>query len=215
MHMRGEIADSVQLAIFAKAPIAGYAKTRLISALGPDGAASLQALLIRRTIGTALASSLRPVSLWCAPDATHDLFVSLRREYAIETFVQSGDGLGMRMLNTFEALTKSAPTLLIGTDCPVLSAVHLNRCALALQSGSDAAFIPAEDGGYALIGMRRPARRLFENITFGTSEVMRQTRERVGELGLSAFETDALWDLDTPTDYERAKSANLLSKHAF
>lgn len=211
--MYRETADSVQLAIFAKAPIAGYAKTRLIPALGSDGAASLQALLIRRTVGTALASSLRPVSLWCAPDATHDLFVSLRREYAIKTYVQSGDDLGMRMLNTFEALTKSAPTLLIGTDCPVLSTIQLNCCALALRNGSDAVFIPAEDGGYALIGLRKPARRLFENIAFGTSEVMRRTRERVGELGLSAFEADALWDLDTPADYERAKSAGLLSTH--
>ena len=119
----------------------------------------------------------------------------------------------MRMLSTFEILTKSAPTILIGTDCPALSAIHLNRCALALQNGSDAAFIPAEDGGYALIGLKRPTRRLFENIAFGTSEVMRQTRERLSELGLCTFETEALWDLDTPADFERATLAGLLSMH--
>ncbi len=212
--MPGETANPVQLAIFAKAPIAGYAKTRLISALGSDGAASLQALLVRRTVRTALASSVRPLSLWCAPDTTHDLFASLQREYAIETYAQSGDDLGMRMLNAFEVMTKSAPTLLIGTDCPALSAAHLDRCALALRNGDDAVFVPVEDGGYALIGLRRPVRPLFEDIAFGTSDVMRQTRERLSELGLSAFEADALWDVDTSADYERANSAGLLSMHA-
>jgi rSAM/selenodomain-associated transferase 1 len=207
-------ADAVQLAIFAKAPIAGYAKTRLIPSLGPEGAAELQAYLIQRTIRTALTSPLRPTTLWCAPDCNHPIFRSARQEHGIATHVQVGDDLGERMFGAFDLLTPRSPVLLIGTDCPILSADYLTRCATALAGGADAAFIPAEDGGYALIGLRRPVWRLFEGIPWGTGDVMRLTRDRMREQNLSAFETEQLWDLDTPTDYDRAKSAALLSDPA-
>jgi rSAM/selenodomain-associated transferase 1 len=203
--------DAVQLAIFAKAPVAGYAKTRLIPSLGAEGAAELQAYLVRRTMQTALASPLRSIELWCAPDCDHPIFRSARQEYSFTTHVQAGDDLGERMFGAFERLTPRSPALLIGTDCPALSADHLARCALALVGGADAAFIPVEDGGYALIGLRKPVWRLFEGIPWGTGEVMRLTRDRLREEGLNAFETEHLWDIDTPADYCRAKSAGLLS----
>lgn len=213
--MRDEAVEPIQLAIFAKAPIAGYAKTRLISDLGAERAASLHAFLVRRTIQTALASSLRPVTLWCAPDESHGLFASLRKDHWIRTHAQAEGDLGSRMLDAFERLTKRGPALLIGSDCPALSAEHLDRCAFALRQGSDAVFIPAEDGGYVLIGLRRPVHRLFQNVAFGTSAVMRQTRERLSEHPLRVFETEPLWDLDTLADYERAKSEGLLSNLDF
>lgn len=204
-------ADAVQLAIFAKAPIAGYAKTRLIPSLGPEGAAELQAYLFQRTMQTALASLLRPITLWCAPDCDHPIFQSAMQENGFSTHVQAGNDLGERMFGAFELLTRRSPTLLIGTDCPILSADHLMRCAAALVGGADAAFIPAEDGGYALIGLRQPVWRLFESMPWGTGDVMRLTRTRLREENLSVFETDQLWDIDTPADYYRAKSAALLS----
>jgi rSAM/selenodomain-associated transferase 1 len=203
--------DAVQLAIFAKAPIAGYAKTRLIPSLGAEGAAELQAYLFQRTMQTALASPLRPITLWCAPDCDHPVFLSAAEQYGFTTHVQAGDDLGERMFRAFEQLTRRSPALLIGTDCPTLSADHLMRCATALVGGTDAAFIPAEDGGYALIGLRKPVWRLFEGMPWGTGDVMRLTRDRLREEHLSAFETDQLWDVDTPADYYRAKSAALLS----
>jgi rSAM/selenodomain-associated transferase 1 len=202
--------DAVQLAIFAKAPIAGYAKTRLIPSLGAEGAAELQACLFQRTMQTALASPLRPITLWCAPDCDHPIFRSARQEYGFTTHVQTGDDLGERMFYAFERLTRRSPALLIGTDCPILAADHLMQCAAALVGGADAAFIPAEDGGYALIGLRKPVWRLFEGVPWGTGDVMRLTRDRLREEHLSAFEADQLWDVDTPADYYRAKSAALL-----
>jgi len=210
--MRDAAIEPVQLAIFTKAPVAGYAKTRLISALGAEGAADLHAFFVKRAVETALSSSQRPVTLWCAPDASHELFQSLRKVYGIETFDQIEGDLGARMLDAFVRLTARGPTLLIGTDCPVLSAADLDRCASALRDGADAVFIPAEDGGYVLIGLRQPQRRLFEGIAFGTDAVMGQTRARLRELGLRAIETDALWDIDTVADYERARSEGLLSE---
>jgi rSAM/selenodomain-associated transferase 1 len=207
-------ADGVQLAIFAKAPVAGYAKTRLIPSLGAEGAADLQADLFRRTVETALASPLRPLSLWCVPDCEHPIFQTARIEHDLTTRIQIGNDLGERMFGAFEKLTLHSPALLIGTDCPVLSVDHLIRCAAALAGGVDAAFVPAEDGGYALIGLRKAVRRLFEDIPWGTGNVMRLTRDRSHEEHLSAFETEPLWDIDTPADYCRAKSAGLLQPRA-
>lgn len=204
------MSDPIQIAIFAKAPVAGYAKTRLIPLLGPQGAAGLQALLVRRTLETAMKSSLRPVSLWCAPDQSHKLFSSLGDEFAIPTHPQIGSDLGARMLNAFGKLTPTGPVVLIGTDCPALAAEHLERCASALRDGAEAVFIPAEDGGYALIGLTRPVRQLFEDIPWGTSQVMARTRDRLLELRLQVFEAQELWDIDTPADYLRAQSAGLL-----
>jgi len=211
MRMRDETPDPVQIAIFAKAPVAGYAKTRLIPLLGRQGAAALQAFLVRRTIETATQSPLRPISLWCAPDQSHDLFVSLSREFTIATHQQIGSDLGACMLNSFEALTPKGPLVLIGTDCPALAAEHLVHCASALRDGADAVFIPAEDGGYALIGLRRPVPQLFEDMPWGTNEVMSRTRDRLRELKLDVFEAQGLWDIDTPADFLRAQSAGLVS----
>lgn len=208
--MRDAAHDSIQIAIFAKAPVAGYAKTRLIPLLGPQGAAALQKSLIRRTLKTARQSPLRPISLWCAPDQSHNIFVSLSLEFETTTHQQLGSNLGVRMLNTFEALTPAGPLILIGTDCPILAADDLAHCAAALRDGADAAFIPTEDGGYALIGLRRPVPPLFEDMPWGTSEVMTRTRERLRELRLDAFEAEELWDIDTPADFLRAQSAGLI-----
>ena len=202
--------DVVQLAIFAKAPVAGYAKTRLIPSLGPEGAAALQADLFGYTVQTALASPLRPLSLWCAPDCEHPIFQMAGLEHDLTMHIQAGNDLGERMDGAFEKHTRRSPALLIGTDCPILSVDHLTRCAAALVGGADAAFVPAEDGGYALIGLRKAVWRLFEDIPWGTGDVMRMTRDRSREKNMSIFETEALWDIDTPADYCRAKSAGLL-----
>lgn len=208
--MRDEIPDPIQIAIFAKAPVTGYAKTRLIPLLGRQGAADLQAILIRQTVETATRSPLRPISLWCAPDGSHDLFASLSQEFALTSHQQIGADLGARMLNAFEALTPNGPVVLIGTDCPALTTEHLVHCSDALRNGADAVFIPAEDGGYALIGLRRPITQLFENMPWGTNGVMSRTRERLHELRLDVFETQELWDIDTPADFLRAQSAGLV-----
>ena len=208
--MRDEMPDPTQIAIFAKAPVAGYAKTRLIPLLGRRGAADLQALLVRRTVETATQSALRPISLWCAPDPSHGLFASLSQEFAIATHQQIGSDLGARMLNAFDALTPKGPVILIGTDCPALAAEHLTHCASALRDGADAAFIPAEDGGYVLIGLKRPVPQLFEDMPWGTSEVMSRTRERLHELRLDVFEALEIWDIDTPADFLRAQTAGLV-----
>lgn len=100
----------------------------------------------------------------------------------------------------------AGPLLLIGSDCPALHPDDLRRCADALCLGDDAVFLPAEDGGYVLIGLRQVQPRLFEHIEWGTEHVMAQTRERLVELGLCWTEPRTLWDIDRPADLDRLRA---------
>lgn len=185
----------------AKAPLPGYAKTRLIPALSAASAARLHRQLTLRTLATVRAAGLGPVTLWCAPDLRQRFFRALQRRCGIELRVQPEADLGQRMAHIFAA-GDSQPLLLIGSDCPVLTPEHLRQAALALQS-ADAAFITTEDGGYYLVGLRRPAPELFAGIAWSTPQVMAQTRERLAALGLRWQEVTQLWDIDDPADLAR------------
>lgn len=196
--------------MFAKAPIEGFAKTRLIPRLGARGAADLQRRLTERTVEIALASAVGPVSVWCAPDRAHPLFADLAARRPVDLFDQRGPDLGARMLDAFARLTPKSPLILIGTDCPVLDVSHLIAGAALLGAGNDIVLLPAEDGGYALIGLRRPVPELFNDMPWGTAAVMGETRARAARLGLTVSEPALVWDIDRPEDYERAMSLGLL-----
>src|SRR5437899_3251693 len=139
-----EMTDQVELAIFAKAPIEGFAKTRLIPYLGAKLAAELQRRLIEHTVRVALASNIGPVSLWCTPSREHGVFSQMAASSGIALYDQSGADLGARMLDAFGVLTRRGPTMVIGTDCPVLDPSHLVDCAAVLRQGRDAVFLPTE-----------------------------------------------------------------------
>jgi hypothetical protein len=203
-------AERAAIAVFAKAPVAGFAKTRLIPAIGVERAAELQARLIEQAIATARAADLGPVSLWCAPSRQHKLFQSLAEKSGVDLHEQIGADLGARMIHAFETLTPRLPTILIGTDCPALRPDDLSRCLEALQPDIDAVFIPAEDGGYVLAAMKRQHPELFSGISWGTSEVMAQTRARAIQTKLRIAEPATLWDLDNPADYRRALALGLI-----
>jgi glycosyltransferase A (GT-A) superfamily protein (DUF2064 family) len=102
------------------------------------------------------------------------------------------------------------PTLVIGTDCPALTSDHLRVAAGILAVESDAVIIPAEDGGYVLIGMRIPARAVFSDMCWGTPSTLDETRRRLKELGLTWREPVALWDLDLPVDLAGLRGTDLV-----
>lgn len=195
--------SQVQVAVFAKAPVPGLAKTRLAPALGPQGAARLQRRLTRAAVQTALDARLGAVTLWCAPDARHRFFRALQRTTGVRCLVQASGDLGRRMHTAFRLHCAQGPLLLTGTDCPPLTPGHLRRAAQALLDGEEAVFHPAEDGGYVLVGLRRPQAALFEGIAWSTDAVMAQTRERAAAAGLRLREFETLWDLDLPADLAR------------
>ena len=191
----------VRVVILAKAPLAGFAKTRLIPALGAYGAARLQRAFVRRTLRTAQRAGLGGgVALWCAPRADQRFFRALQRSANVVCITQPAGDLGARM----QAAT-AAPgmVLLIGTDCPALNVQHLRAAATALRQGAPAVFIPAEDGGYVLVGLQQPQPGLFQGIDWSTDRVMAQTRQRAKALGVAWCELAPLWDVDTPDDLAR------------
>jgi rSAM/selenodomain-associated transferase 1 len=206
-------AEACGIAVFARAPVAGAAKTRLIPLIGAEGAASLHAALLRRTLGVvsqarSAGSEIGEATLWCTPDASHPVFAACRDEFGISLRKQVEGDLGRRMHATFER--QSLPLLLIGSDCPVFTPDLLRLCAAQLLGGSDAVFLPAEDGGYGLVGLARPAAALFENIAWSSASVMEETRQRLRESALTWSEPATIWDVDLPEDVERLIESGLM-----
>jgi rSAM/selenodomain-associated transferase 1 len=203
--MRPPSASRVAIAILAKAPVPGLAKTRLIPAIGAHAAAVLQERLTETTLATALAAKTGPVTLWCAPDPSHAAFRDLVARNPVTLKRQSDGDLGARMLTALAAA--NGPALVIGTDCPALTPQHLQRAAKALRDGAEVTLTPAEDGGYVLIGARRSRPELFSGITWSTPSVLAETRARIAAIGLACVEQETLWDIDTEADYARFERA--------
>lgn len=203
-HHRGE---PVAVAILAKAPVPGLAKTQLAPVLGPEGAAALQARFIERTVATALAAAIGPVTLWAAPDCGHPLFQALATKPGMALAAQPDGDIGGRMLAALAAA--NGPAIAIGTDCPALDPADLRTAAAALADGIDVVILPAADGGYGLIGMRRPQPALLTGMIWSTPDVMAQTRARLARLGLTWREPARLWDVDVPADLARLAGAGL------
>lgn len=186
--------------VFARAPVAGATKTRLIPVLGAGPAAELSAQLLHRTLE---AAGDYPLELWCTPTPEHEVFVRCRQRYGVTLHVQRGADLGARMGTALEeALGRAAWAILIGTDCPELSSGDLHRAAGALQDGADAVLGPALDGGYYLIGLRRPLPALFRDMPWGTAGVLDETRRRLAQSGCRWEQIAVRRDLDRPEDLE-------------
>ena len=188
------------LIVFAKAPLPGFAKTRLIPALGAAGAARLAERLLRHAVAQAVAAEVGPVILCCTPDSGHPAFARLAAEHGIGLTVQGEGDLGARMDRALkQALQRHPAALLIGTDAPGLNAALLRQARELLRT-HDAVFGPALDGGYTLVGLTRPAPGLFETMAWSTSTVMAETRARLGRLALRHAELAGLADIDDPAD---------------
>jgi rSAM/selenodomain-associated transferase 1 len=126
----------------------------------------------------------------------------LRARWGVRLAVQGKGDLGARMAAAFEqtgAEDPRTPVLLMGTDAPMLDAALLRQAAAALRT-SPAVFVPALDGGYALVGLRAPAPTLFSGMVWSTSQVMADTRERLAAAGLAHTELPAVADVDEPAD---------------
>ncbi len=199
--------EPVTVAVLAKAPVAGFAKTRLVPVLGAEGAARLQERLIARTVATACAAGVGPITLWATPDESHPAFRELAERFEIALARQCDGDLGARMLAA--VIAANGPALVIGTDCPALTVEHLRSAAEILRGGTDAVVLPAEDGGYVLIGMRRAEPALFADMGWSTAQVMEETRRRLRSLGLTWQEPATLWDIDVPADLARLRTIGL------
>jgi rSAM/selenodomain-associated transferase 1 len=208
MSSRGATGIETALIVFARAPEPGRVKTRLAPLLGERGAARLHARLMERTLRTALAAGFGEVDLYCAPGIHGSYFRTMQRRFGIRLRSQGRGDLGERM---YRALRRHPGAVLIGTDCPALRPADLRAAARALQSGADAVFAPAEDGGYALIGLRRAARAVFDRVDWGSAKVMAQTRRNLRRLRWRWRELRTVWDVDRPADVARLKKSGRLA----
>jgi len=199
LTMRHRYPDACLL-VFTKAPVPGDVKTRLIPALGAEAAARLQAELTQGFVDAVMRERLCPVELWVTPDAGHPLFQDLQYRHGLAVHRQQGRDLGERMLNACaQAAGGAERVLLAGTDCPELTPDVLAR-ALDVLEHRDAVLNPALDGGYVLLGLRRPETSLFQCMPWSTDRVAGITRERIHALGWQWEELPPLRDLDRPED---------------
>ncbi len=198
--MTTRIKKERHLIIFTRAPIPGQVKTRMQPELSAEQCAILQQRLLDKTIATALESTHNQITVFCTPDIRHPAFSKLS-EAGIDLAIQRGNDLGSRMHHAFiEVTSDSSNCILIGTDCPEINAERINQAFDMLEMGNQCVINPARDGGYVLIGLRQPLHTLFENISWGSSEVFRQTCNRLREAGISYATLPELSDIDTIDD---------------
>ena len=198
----------VDIAVFARAPVAGQAKTRLIPRLGAAGAARLQRQLTERSLARAGSVRGARVTLWTTEDDADARALANAARASVR--LQHGNDLGARMSNAFaETADGNRPMLLIGTDCPAQTVADLEAAIAALQD-ADAVLQPAEDGGYVLIGMNRSHPALFERVAWGSATVLATTRARAAEHRLRLAELPTCWDLDRGADLDRALALGLV-----
>lgn len=200
------MASDAVIVVFAKAPVPGDVKTRLIPTLGAQAAAELHTLLTERVLQTAVASGA-DVVLAGAPDATHAFFATCAANFGIGITGQlCGGDLGARMLHALDnALENWSRVVIVGADCPAFTPAHLIQAIDQLVT-HDVVLTPAADGGYVLIGARCTNATMFDGIDWGTDAVLAQQRERLRAIGLSWHEMEPLWDVDRPADLVRLTS---------
>jgi hypothetical protein len=182
-----------RIVIFAKAPVPGRVKTRLIPALGAEGAAKLAAEMLEQTVAEALASGL-DVELCGEPDPS-----GWYSGPPLRLAAQGEGDLGQRLHRAAERVLAEEPVLLVGADCPALDRHRLRAAAEALKR-HDAVIHPAVDGGYVLLGLKRFSAALFGGIAWSTKSVARETLERLATLGWSTDVRETLTDVDEPAD---------------
>lgn len=198
---------NAELILFARFPVAGQAKTRLIPALGPEGAARLHRRLAEHAVSAARSARQRDATVTiCCTGAARREFKAWLGEDLRYVHQPSGD-LGARLHHAFaDAFSRGGERVLaVGTDVPDVSPDLLRR-ALATLNDHDGVLGPAADGGYYLIGLKSLHQELFEDIDWGTGRVAEQTRAAARRLGLNLGELPELHDVDIPEDLSRLRN---------
>ncbi|MCU7844428.1 MAG: TIGR04282 family arsenosugar biosynthesis glycosyltransferase [Candidatus Thiodiazotropha sp. (ex Monitilora ramsayi)] len=202
--------DDVVL-IFTKPPCPGRVKTRLIPAIGEVAATKLYARLLQRQIAWIDRETPYDIELWVTSDSSHPLLQALESEYPLSIHLQQGGDLGERMGHAArQALKRYRRVVLLGVDCPALTAGHLQQAFGWLRAGEDAVLGPAEDGGYVLLGLNKWSEQLFQGHQWGAETVAQSTRRAFEAMGWRWRELPLLWDLDRPGDLERLARLDLV-----
>ena len=192
---------TTQVIVMAKAPVAGKVKTRLIPALGEEGAALLAKQLLEHTLAQVLKSDAA-AALCMEPKPCHVDWLRVDPDLInkFEQSPQAGLDLGDRLKSAYQpSAERFSSTVFVGMDCPELTSDLINE-AIEKLSEVDVVITPSTDGGYVLIGMRGHYPELFDQISWSTDQVMKQTFAQAQDLGLKVHLFAALTDIDEPSD---------------
>ena len=190
---------ATRIVIFAKAPVPGSVKTRLIPAVGEIGAARLAQHMLAETVAHACAAGLGRPEL-CSSPRPDDPAWAGHLPPGVRLSDQGPGDLGQRLAAAARRVIDGGERiLLIGTDCPELDGARLAEAAAELGR-HDAVIHPALDGGYVLLGLARTDRSIFDGIAWSTDTVAATTIARIAALGWLLHIGATLRDIDEPTD---------------
>ena len=197
------MASGPAIIVMARAPRLGEGKSRLRAVLADQERLRLQEAFLRDTVDMVLNVNVGRVYLAITPP---DSTCWAESEFGADltTIAQTGDDLGQRMFNATRqtAAEGHGPIIVIGTDAPLLAPKHLHAALLALAH-ADVCFGPSEDGGYYLVASNKPQASLFEDVVWGTDQVLKTSLANADDAGLKCELLDELYDVDTPEDLER------------
>lgn len=190
------------LVLFAKHPTAGAVKTRLVPPLTHEQAATLYEAMLLDTLEWARGLTDLDLVLAFTPEIQHAYFEPIAEDMTL--LAQRGEGLGERMAAAFEDLfeRRYGRVVAVGTDHPHLEAARVREAIAALED-ADVALGPTPDGGYYLVGLKAPERRLFAGLPMSEAGLYEATVAAAGELGLKVAALAEGYDLDVAEDLER------------
>jgi len=189
--------SKAQLIIFLRRPELGKVKTRLAATIGPERALEVYSTLLHHTLKCAAELDLERVA-WTTGNGD---VTELLAPYDFVVYEQRGNDLGERMEFAFDHAfnTGNSPVVIIGTDCPGITQDLLEQALYALQD-HDAVLGPARDGGYYLLGLKRPFNLVFRGMKWSTETVARDTVKVLKEHALTLHLLPVLIDVDTEQD---------------
>jgi uncharacterized protein len=195
------LSEICAVAVMAKAPRVGEVKTRLVPPLSPRQAAALSIAFIRDIAGNILAAAENVAIhgyIAHSPPGSEAVFAGVLPD-RIRLLPPRSIGLGASLRHAAEDLLAEGygAVCLVNADSPNLPTAFLVKAVQALRRAGDRVVLgPAEDGGYYMIGLKRPHRRLFEDIAWSTEHVFAQTLDRAAELELETVTLPGWYDVD-------------------
>jgi hypothetical protein len=191
---------TAEIVVFGRIPTPGRVKTRLASAIGDSAAAEVYRLLLDHVLAEACAAAPTVTLALADAPSENDAW---RPPAGVKIEIQHAGDLGARLLKSFARhFSQGAETvILVGSDLPGLAARMLADAASALTR-VPVVLGPSADGGYWLVGQRRPGHDLFTGVPWSSPEVLHATRRRLLELKVAHEELRTLRDIDTLSDLE-------------
>jgi rSAM/selenodomain-associated transferase 1 len=205
------------LAVMTKAPQAGRVKTRLVPPLTPEEAAELNKCFLRDTAAAISSACSRrpvgdegktarssPIAVYTPVGAESAYTGVLPSDFSL--LPQRGDEFGERLFFAVEDLFKCGfdSLCLIDSDSPTVPAENFEQAVELLSTSEDCVVLgPSDDGGYYLVGMKKPHRHLFEQIDWSTERVLNQTMQRATEIGIEVKLLPIGYDVDDDASLRR------------